>query len=373
MFKRFSSQNFLQKNLAKTVFSFRENLPCLFFDSLPLKKSIFANKHLFYQFHRFVSLSLLKNSSIFSKWISFDFLCFSFLQVFLPSFFHHFLFLFITFRFHLFFHFLLCLIFDFLHLPSSWTQFFWTAISLLKKNSSTYPFFMHALPLYDHLLIDLFICCLFFSLRVFPFLTHVCFPFPSFVFSVHNFSERKVYGTAANLKKCLSVSLSLFVGHLFHIYLSLHKDLWRTRLHIQWEFVLFVLVLECFSLYCSHFTYLFSLDPVWFWSSFFSSFSFSPVKYFPSFTQRHVFVLFPFVLSLSFFEKTCVSCLLVLSKVRRFTFFQNKNYSVGKTSCVLVYRSLFSFSFICFSCRFLFDVFLISFATCFFLKKKCLV
>ena len=86
-------------------------------------------------------------------------------------------------------------------------------------------------------------------------------------------------------------------------------------------------------------------------------------------------------------KKTCVSCLLALSKVSTCPlcflllfslfnllllnasfFFQNKN-SVGKTSCVLVYRSLFSFSFICFSCRFLVVFFLISFATCFLLKN----
>ena len=122
------------------------------------------------------------------------------------------------------------------------------------------------------------------------------------------------------------------------------------------------------------------------WSSFFSPFLFSPVTYF--FTQRHVFVLFPFVQSLFFFKKkTCVSCLLALSKVSTCPlcflllfslfnllllnasfFFQNKN-SVGKTSCVLVYRSLFSFSFICFSCRFLVVFFLIPFATCFLSKN----
>ena len=55
----FFAQSSKKKKLTKTVFSFRKYLPFLFFFySLPFKKSIFANKHMFYQFYRFVSLSL---------------------------------------------------------------------------------------------------------------------------------------------------------------------------------------------------------------------------------------------------------------------------------------------------------------------------
>ena len=112
------------------------------------------------------------------------------------------------------FHFLLCLIFDFLDLSFSWTRFFfWTTISLLnKKKLFNLSFFTRMRSALCPLLIHLFICCLFFSLRFFRF-DHMCFPFP-FVFSVHNLSERQVYGTVANLKNtCLSISL--FVGHFF--------------------------------------------------------------------------------------------------------------------------------------------------------------
>ena len=59
------------------------------------------------------------------------------------------------------------------------------------------------------------------------------------------------------------MSIYLFVGHLFHNYLSLHVclcfeiSLFWYILICFWTFVFFVLVLECFSLCCSHFTYLF--------------------------------------------------------------------------------------------------------------------
>ena len=119
------------------------------------------------------------------------FLCFAFLQVFLPSSSHHVLFLFITFRIHLLFHFLLCLIFYFLDLLLLELCFFtFTFFSYLNNNfpcvskKKTLQFitvYMHAFPLYVLLLIHLFICCLFFSLRVFSFLIHL-FPFSFFCF-----------------------------------------------------------------------------------------------------------------------------------------------------------------------------------------------
>ena len=209
---------FSPKKSGKNSFSFRENLPFLIFSILFHLRKALLRTNTFKIIFSLFDLSYEKNSSVFWKWISL-FFCFS-LITFFSSFFRHFLFLFITFRFQLFF--ISFYVWSVIFLVSRFFEQQFHLPFVSKKNSSTYPFFMHALPLYVPLLIDLFICCLFFSLRVFPFLTHVCFPFPSFVFSVHNFSERKVYGTAANLKKCLSVSLSLFVGHLFHIYLSLH-------------------------------------------------------------------------------------------------------------------------------------------------------
>ena len=144
-----------------------------------------------------------------------------------------------------------------------------------------------------------------------------------------------------------------------------------------------VLVLECFSLCCSHFTYLFFETLFGLIIVFLTFFIFSCYIFFHTKTcfcivsvctvslffkkktvflvcwpfQKWVLVLcvFSFFLFLTFFFRTLL-------------FFQNKN-SVGKTSCVLVYRSLFSFSFICFSCRFLVVFFLITFATCFLLKN----
>ena len=112
------------------------------------------------------------------------FLCFAFLQVFLPSFSHHFLFLFITFRIHLLFHFLLCLTFYFLDFfllelnffTFTFFSFLTTNFPLVKKTLQFITFYMRALPLYVLLLIHLFICCLFFSRRVFSFLSHL-FPF----------------------------------------------------------------------------------------------------------------------------------------------------------------------------------------------------
>ena len=315
---------------------------------------------------------------------------FFFTQIFLILF-RHFLFLFITFRFHLFSSFPFMLIFSFLDL-----QFFWTTISpsccIKKKTLQLIPFHMHALPLYVLLLIHLFICCLFFSLRVFSFLTHL-FAFPCFVFSVNNLSARKVYGTVASLKNvcvfpfllgtCFTLvvfaCLSLFRNFTFLIYSNLFLNicLFCSR---SWMFLPLLL-----PFYVSLFLRLCLV-----WSSFFSPFLFSPVTYFPFFTQSHVFVLFPIVLSLCFFFLKKKLCFLFVGPFKSenwsfvfspfflfltfffwtLFFFQNKN-SVGKTSCVLVYRPLFTFSFICFSCRFLVVFFLIPSQHVSFQKMSC--
>ena len=84
-----------------------------------------------------------KNSSVFEKLNLFRiFLCFSLLQVFLPSFFHHFLFLFITFGIHLLFHFLFGWSFYFLDLLLLELGFFEQQFHFW-KNSSIY-LFLHA-------------------------------------------------------------------------------------------------------------------------------------------------------------------------------------------------------------------------------------
>ena len=137
----FSPSHIFQKKDKNSFFFGRTFL--FFFSILFHSRSIFANKHLFYQIYRWVSLSLLQKLFRILKMNFSRFFVIFLTQVFLILFSSLFLFLFITFRFHLFFHFLLCLIFDFLHIPSSWTQFFWTAISpsSCKKNSSTFPLF----------------------------------------------------------------------------------------------------------------------------------------------------------------------------------------------------------------------------------------
>ena len=155
----FSFANFSPiKNLAKTVFSFRWNLPFLIFsilfhyekhccEQIPLKLFFFL-----------FDLSYEKNSSVFWKWISLVFFFVFLYSRFLILFFVTFCFCSSRFAFTFFFSF--PFMFDlFLFLISS---FFEQQFHLLyqKKNSSTYPFFMHALPLCVPLLIHLFICCL---------------------------------------------------------------------------------------------------------------------------------------------------------------------------------------------------------------------
>ena len=158
-------------------------------------------------------LSLWKNSSVFLKWISFDFF-------FLTSFFRPFFLTscFCSSRFAFTSFFISFSVWPFIFLISFFlNSVFWTAISLLKKIFNLSFFYTHAFFLYVLLLIHLFICCLFFSLRFFSFLIHL-FPFP-FVFSVHNLSERQVYGTVAKQKKL--VCLFTFLVGTFFIFICL--------------------------------------------------------------------------------------------------------------------------------------------------------
>ena len=176
-------RTFFKKKDKNKVFFEGSSFSLLFY-SLPFKKSIFANKHLFYQIYRWVSLSLLQKlfrilTMNFSRFFVF-FLTQVFLILFSSLFFvfvHHVslspLF-FISFSFDLFI-FLISLL---LELSFFEQQF---PLPFVKKTLQLFLYFMHALPLYDHLLIDLFICCLFFSLRFLPFLSHL-FPFSFFCF-----------------------------------------------------------------------------------------------------------------------------------------------------------------------------------------------
>ena len=165
----YSPSHIFQK---KKVSSFRKDLSFLFSILFHSRKAFLRTNTCFISFFRFVSLSLKKLFRIFKMKLS-EFLCFSFTQVFL-NLFSSLFFLFITFPFSPFFHFLLCLIFYFLVLLLLELCFFpftffifWRTISLVyqKNTLQLITFHMHAFPLYVLLLIHLFICCLFFSLR----------------------------------------------------------------------------------------------------------------------------------------------------------------------------------------------------------------
>ena len=174
-------------------------------------------------------------------------------QVFSSFFRHFFCFCSSRFAFTSFFHFLLCLIFDFLHLPSSWTQFFWTAISpsFCKKTLQLFLYFMHALPLYDHLLKDLFICCLFFSLRFFTVsITFVSLFLLLFSLSITSLKEKFV--ELLQSKKKL-VCLIPFLLVTFFIFICLYMFFPQFPFFVLFScvfehFSFWVLVLECLFL-----------------------------------------------------------------------------------------------------------------------------
>ena len=236
-----------------------------------------------------------KDSSVFWKWISLVFFCFSWLEIF-SSFFRHFLlFLLITFHFHLFFHFH---IFDLLF---SWSPVFFVNNNFTfcnKKKLFNLSLF-HACVTSVSPFAHRFIHLLSFFLFVFSRFYHMCFPFPSFVFSVHNLSERKVYGTVANL----SISLSLFCWALvWHFLVFACLSLFRNFL-----FLIYSHLFLNICLFCSRSWMFLPLLLPFYVSLFFLTlfgliivFSlFSPVTYFLFFSHKAMFfVLFPLVLSL---------------------------------------------------------------------------
>ena len=176
---------------------FQKKIKFLLFGRIFFLFSSFQEEHFCKQtpvllvFFRFVSLSLWKLFRIFKMNLS-DFFVFFFTQVFLNLF--------------------SSLLLDLLLLELcffTFTFFIFLNNNLLcvSKNSSTYPFlnacvtsvcpFAHG---FVHLLY------LFLSSFFSRFL-YICFPFPSFVFSVNNLSERQIEGTVANLKKNMFVYL----------------------------------------------------------------------------------------------------------------------------------------------------------------------
>ena len=123
----------------------------------------------------------------------------------------------------------------------------------------------------------------------------MCFPFPSFVFSVHNLSERQICGTVANLKKNLFVYFP-FCWSFFHIYLSLHVffffeiSFFLFYSHVFLNILLFKFsFLIVFSSVTPFLCISFSWRLCLVWSSFFFSF-FSPFTYSPFFHKTPCFL-----------------------------------------------------------------------------------
>ena len=364
MFKCSPSQIFLQKkNLTKTVFFFSGGSSFShFFYSLPFAKSIVANKYLLnYLFFSF-DLSYEKNSSVFWKWISLLYSRFSHLFSSLFVFVHHVsLSPFFSFPF----------MFD---LISSFGQHF--HLPFVSKK-------LFNLSLFHACVTSV---CLFF-LFVFSRFSHICFPFP-FVFSVQTSLKKSLWNCCESEKMFVCFPIPFCWALVSHSFVFACLSLFR-----NFTFLIYSNLFLNNCLFCSRsWMFLPLLLPFYvslFWDSVWFDHRFSHLFYFlllHIFSHKDMFLYCLNLYSLSFFWKKSVSCLLVLSKVSTCPlcfllfslfnllllnasfFFQNKN-SVGKTSCVLVYRSLFSFSFICFSCRFLVVFFLISFATCFLLKN----
>ena len=262
--------------------------------------------------------------------------------------------------------------------------------SFVSQNVQLIPFWMHALPLYVLLLMDLFICCLFLFSSCFLVSITCVSLFP--VFSVHNLSAKTSWRNCCKSEKknlfvyfpfcfffsylfCLCMFVCFFSKFLFFVLFSCVFE------HSSFKFSFLNVFSSVTPFYVSHFLE----DSVWFDHriSFFSS---SPFTYSPFFTRSHVFWIVS-VRTVSFlFEKTvflvcwslknvplCFLFLLVffssqekLENDDSFYFFLtfffelstffNTN-SVGKTSC-FVFFGLFSFSVFLssvFSCRFLFD------------------
>ena len=221
------------------------------------------------------------------------FLCFSFLQVFRPSFFHHFLFLFITFRIHLLFHFL----------------FVWPLIFLISFFLNSV--FLNNFPFVSKKLINL---------SFFTRMRYLCMSFCSWICSsVVSFSSCFLFSnTCVSLflllsslsitslkdkfvellqiwkKTCLSISL--FVGHFSYLFVFACFFFFS-------KFLFFCFILMCFwtffflssrswlffPLSLPFYVSLFHEDSVWFDHRFSFLFYFLLLHTVLLFTRRHVF------------------------------------------------------------------------------------
>ena len=159
---------FLQKIWQKHSFFFSGGSSFFHFYSLPFRKSDFCEQTpVLLVLSLCISLSK-KNSSVILEFLSI-FCVFLYSRFFILFFVT---FCFCSFRSHLIFSF--PFVFD---LSFSWLPISFNTISpsCVSQNSSIY-LFLHARSAICPLLIHLFICCIFYSLRFFSFLTHV-FPF----------------------------------------------------------------------------------------------------------------------------------------------------------------------------------------------------
>ena len=217
------------------------------------------------------------------------------------------------------FHFLLCLIFDFLDLFFSWTRFFWTAISFWITKLFNLSFFTRMRSAICPLLIHLFICCLFFFSSFFSFLAHV------FPFSFCLLCPQPLWKTS--LWNCCKSEKHLFVYFpfcwaFFHIYLSLQFVCFfeifsfysHVFLNIHSSFLLSFL--NVFSSITPFLCISFSWRLCLVWSSYFFSFFYFLLLH-TLLVHKTPCFLNCFRLHGLFFclQKKCFSCLLVLKKM----------------------------------------------------------
>ena len=277
-------RTFFKKKKTKIKF-FLKDLPFLFCSILfHSRKAFLRTNTCFIRFiAEYLSLSY-KNSSVFWKWISLDFLWFSWLKFFHPFF----------------------VTFCFCSSRFAFTSFFisfyvWSLIffiSLLLELSFFEQQF--PLPFVKKLFNFSFISCMrylcmticswicssvvSFSLFVFYRFYHICFPFP-FVFSLHNLSERKVCGTVAKQKKLVCLIPFLLVTFFIFICLYMFFSAISFLCFILMCFWTFFFLSSrswmSFPLSLPFLCVSFSEDPVWFDHPFSFLFSFSPFTYSP--------------------------------------------------------------------------------------------
>ena len=284
----YSPSHIFQKKKIKFLLFGRIFLFFFLFSSIQEKHFCEQTPVLLVFFALYLSLSLKKLFRIFKMNLS-EFLCFSLLKFF-STFFRHFYFCSSRFPFTSFFIsfyvwiFLISFFLNSVSLPSL-SSFFWTTISLVYQKTLQLSLFTCMRSLCMSLCSYICSSVVSFSLFVFSRFLYICFPFPSFV-SLSTTSLKDKLKELLQIWKKTCLSIYLFVGHFFQIYLSLHKALWRTRLHIQWDmwcpsfllyflffvtsflkhifyemklwmqFLLFVYLFVC-ALLCSHFCWFF--------------------------------------------------------------------------------------------------------------------